>query len=832
MKTNTQTVAHTIQQPSPSGAPLMRWWWFSSHLNAEAIDADLEAMHAANIGGVEATFVYPVAPESTAFLSEEFLRLIRHAATKTEELGMRFDLTLGSGWPFGGPYVSDRYAARRLHWECVELPPQEERVRYESTFTGDRLIAAYLGAGSIQEMPTEWRYLSAARTIPLPPIGHGPRVLLLAVSRLTGQNVKRASAGAEGLVLDHYSAQAVQMHLDAVSEPLLKAAGAERVHAGFCDSFEVFHADWTPQLPREFASRRGYELLPILWKLRVDDPDASTLRADLMATLGELFDENFLSVIHRWTESHGILFRAQCYGEPPMLISSARHVDLVEGEGWGWKRWTKNSWAVSAADALERPLVSSETWTWVHSPSFRASPFDLLGEAYEHLLGGANFIVGHGWPLGASLGPHQPVFYASGAIDSRNPWWAVAPELFSAIGRASSVLQLGSRAVQVAVYHPVFEVRANGTGEHRLDIWRQTQMYIDDEFVEAIRTMGLDYDVVDDVSMERFGIDRFQVLLVPCGCMPTPAAKDIMKRSRCRIVFLERPSGPERCREIHGALSEVEPPIRMNCSNTVGITTRSVGDDSVSLIVNTGNSKADVQVFSSGNRNISVWDVSSGKLKSSSKISSTFPLDSYEGVLVTQSSSIPEGENWHSSNLGTKGAGLLTDWQVIGHDGTPRPVHLPHVWEDDQMISEQDESAVYEANLDLESAACVTLDFGSLIQPESSDGNKSALRGSSFSIEGDSPVSACAKISVDSILVCSIWHTPFTASLGNLKKGIHRIRIEVSGLGVRNTLTLADSGMNADVERSSGRRFRVQDYSNRTNGLRSGLLVDPIVYLD
>jgi hypothetical protein len=45
------------------------------------------------------------------------------------------------------------------------------------------------------------------------PDGHGTRQVLLAYARRTGQNVKRAAAGSEGPVLDHYSAAAVEAHL-------------------------------------------------------------------------------------------------------------------------------------------------------------------------------------------------------------------------------------------------------------------------------------------------------------------------------------------------------------------------------------------------------------------------------------------------------------------------------------------------------------------------------------------------------------------------------------------------------------------------------------------
>ena len=41
--------------------------------------------------------------------------------TKRKELGLRFDLTLGSGWPFGGPTVSIEHAAARLRYEHVKI---------------------------------------------------------------------------------------------------------------------------------------------------------------------------------------------------------------------------------------------------------------------------------------------------------------------------------------------------------------------------------------------------------------------------------------------------------------------------------------------------------------------------------------------------------------------------------------------------------------------------------------------------------------------------------------------------------------------------------------
>ncbi|GAA3656252.1 glycosyl hydrolase [Microbacterium marinilacus] len=830
-------VVRAVREGGPHGRPLMRWWWFSSHLSAEAIDADLDAMAAAGIGGVEACFVYPVAEHGTGFLSPAFLELVSHAARGAAARGLRFDLTLGAGWPFGGPHVDEDLAARRLHWERIEVAPGIEGVGYRAPLDGDRVIAAYAGAGSLQEPPREWQRVElsareaahegAGSRIEVPLLGRGPRVVLVAVSRLTGQNVKRAPHGAEGLVLDHYSAAAASAHLDRVAAPLVGAAGAERVHAGFCDSFEVFDADWTPSLPDEFRVRRGYELLPELWMLHAQAPGSERLRADVLATLTELFEEAFLATFRRWAAAHDILFRAQCYGEPPMLMSSFRHVDLFEGEGWGWRRWTKNGWAVSAAGAYGRTLVSSETWTWVRSPSFRAGPFDLLGEAYEHLLGGVNLLVGHGWPLGAALGDGQPVFYASGALDARNPWWPVAPELFTGLGRMCAALQLGTRVAQVAIYHPVAELRARPDGERPLDLWRQTRRFVDDDFLSAVRTEGLDADVLDDDMLRAGGAERFDVVLVPAGCTPTPVAEEVLRRSGRRVVRLSAAEGEARTAEIRGALAGLVPPLSTSRPTTVGVTTRRLDDAWLSLVVNTAETDSTVTLSAADrDRVLTVWDAVTGEARTVAEGGvATIRLGSYEGVLVAQAGRALDT----APEAAPSGAAISpTGWALASPDGT-REVSLPHVWEDDPLVPQGTERLAYEAELHLPEGGAAVLDFGDPLPPPPALAGAGGLRGNSFAAPATPPIGAAARVLVDGTPAGGVWRTPSTVSLGTLAAGVHRLRVEVTGLGVGPTAAGAADGAAAEVRAATGARFRVQDAASRADGVRSGILRAPVV---
>jgi hypothetical protein len=128
----------------------MRWWWFGPSVTRPELDRELTAMADAGLGRVEVAYVYPLATPTTDFGSADFLADLRFAADRAHELGLRFDLTLGSGWSFGGPHISPELAARQLHWEQRETGPGPFHVPVVSPWPGDELIAAYLGPGSLQ----------------------------------------------------------------------------------------------------------------------------------------------------------------------------------------------------------------------------------------------------------------------------------------------------------------------------------------------------------------------------------------------------------------------------------------------------------------------------------------------------------------------------------------------------------------------------------------------------------------------------------------------------------------------------------------------------------
>jgi hypothetical protein len=61
------------------------------------------------------------------------------------------DLTIGSGWSFGGPYITPALAASRLRSERREIAPGVTSITPRERFDGDVLVAAFIAPGSLQE---------------------------------------------------------------------------------------------------------------------------------------------------------------------------------------------------------------------------------------------------------------------------------------------------------------------------------------------------------------------------------------------------------------------------------------------------------------------------------------------------------------------------------------------------------------------------------------------------------------------------------------------------------------------------------------------------------
>ncbi|MCB0587537.1 MAG: hypothetical protein KDD06_19750, partial [Phaeodactylibacter sp.] len=116
--------------------PWSRWWWQGSSVTREGITAELEAYQKAGLGGLELTPIYGVIgleDQFVDYLSPEWMDLFEHTLKEAERLGLGIDMATGTGWPFGGPWVSAEDACKYMAHKKYELKGGErltEPVRF------------------------------------------------------------------------------------------------------------------------------------------------------------------------------------------------------------------------------------------------------------------------------------------------------------------------------------------------------------------------------------------------------------------------------------------------------------------------------------------------------------------------------------------------------------------------------------------------------------------------------------------------------------------------------------------------------------------------------
>ncbi len=529
---------------------MMRWWWFGPAATKPEITRELEQMKSAGIGGVEVANLYPLALDdpatgfhNTPYLSAEHLDALRWANEEARRLGLRIDITLCSGWPYGGPEIPVTQAAGKLRVETVPVAGGETRVQEPYIDQGEELISAFLISGS--SAPKAFASTSETPQPVDPPVtgwytlapDSQPRTLLVFISSRTGMMVKRPSVGAEGFVLDHYDRAALETHLRFVGEPLLSAFGDHPPYAIFSDSLEDYASDWTPALLAEFQKRRGYDLRPHLPALVMNaGPGTAAVRHDWGRTLTELANENYLEPLRAWAQEHHTLLRSQTYGFPPVTLSSNRYADLIEGEGKAtflmWREFSDTRWAASAGHLFHRPVISSETWTWLDSPAFRATPLDMKAEADLHFLQGINQLVGHGWPYSPpSAGEPGWRMYAAAVFNAHNPWFFAMHDLTACLQRVSFALRQGQPANDVALLLPNDDVWSNfivrperrrsptsaaGFDESGSNVTIDESMghYLGQHVIAQILDAGFNLDFIDADAIDSVGIP-YRVLVLP-----------------------------------------------------------------------------------------------------------------------------------------------------------------------------------------------------------------------------------------------------------------------------------------------------------------------------
>jgi glycosyl hydrolase family 106( putative alpha-L-rhamnosidase) len=857
-------VERLFRKPPDDSRIMMRWWWFGPSVTREELDAEMRRMKEGGIGGFEVAVVYPMALDDPArgivnerYLSPEFLEKVGFVSRRARELGLRMDVTIGSGWSYGGPYITSDLAAARLRSDRREIAPDRTRVARPVPFEGDRLIAAFIGRGSLSEVdPASFRPLDVPGDGPIPlPGGAGPRVVLFYFSSHTGQVVKRAAVGAEGYVLDHYQQAAIEKHLREAGDKLVAAAGPDGIHAIFCDSLEVYDADWTEDMLGEFQKRRGYDLRPLLPALEYDAlPRAEAVRRDFGRTLTELYEERFLGPMREWAARSKVLFRIQNYGSPPAALASSRYADLIDGEGWNFRTLTSSRWASSASHLFGKPVTTSETWTWLRSPAFRAAPLDVKAEADLHFLSGINQLIGHGWPYSppAAGTPGWP-FYAAAVLSDKNPWWPVMPDLAAYLQRVSFLLRQGEPVADVALYAPTEDAWSTfkpGTPRY-LNLFLKILDWIGPKVVPAILDAGHGFDLVDDGTLPEARARAYKAIVLPgVRWMPEATRRwlaDYARDGGTVLAVRRKPEGDwsslelvaedDLSRRLGAAVSPavtLSPP-----APEIGFAHRRLPDADVYFLANTGNVPRSVTArFRAQTPNAERWNPFTGETERIEARGGEVGLDfDPYGSRVVVFRREPGLAPLAKTRSVAASEDLRSGWSFSVGGTQSATVDLPHSWSDDAATRRFSGTATYRRTVSLPATfrapgTRVWLDFGEARAAEREPLPGGTLRGNSFATLVAPPIREAATVFVNGRRAGSLWAPPYRIDVTSLlRDGPNEIRIDVYNTALNR---LAEGGhlpdMKALVERY-GQRTRLQDLDG-LQPLPSGLLSPPRLVLE
>jgi len=836
------TLWQTFVQPPADARPMVRWWWFGPSATTTEIDREIAAMRAEGFGGFEVQATYPLSPDDPArgirnvpFLSPPFLAALRHAGETARAADMRIDVTLGSGWPYGGPSVPITQASAELRHVSLTAPAKASSVALPALGAGETVLAALVEGRRVAS--------DGRASLPLTPVSYDRKVELFVAGR-TGQQVKRPGFGAEGYVVDHLNKAAITDYLDHVGQPLLSAfKGAPPPYAMFSDSLEAYGAGWTDDLPAEFRRRRGYDLLDHLPAL-FDETDAGApVRFDWARTLTELLNERYFTTITAWAHAHGTRFRTQAYGTPPPTLSSNALVDLPEGEGADWRAFTSTQWATSAAHLYGRPVVSAETWTWLHSPAWAATPLDMKMEADRMFLQGVNQIIGHGWPYSPPGAPEPGwAFYAAAALNDHNPWSPAMPAVTRYLQRTSAMLRMGTPAADVAIYLPSEDgLAAMRPGHASLNDGMRARL--GQAVIDGVLDAGQTFDFIDAAAI-RAGALKYKVLVLPALHRIDPAAyravaawvaaggkviaTDHLPESGGGLIDGDSASASVRdidmrlsasklrrrlavvpAAKLESTLRAMLPPdvALAQPNREVGFVHRRLPQGDAYFVVNSSSRPLHTTAtFAADDGRGQWWDAVSGSRFAAGQGPIAIDLAPYESrFLVFADTSQVEPVPTQVERI----ADLSTGWAAIAPAGMPKPPAPGTSWTDDPAYATFSGSITYRRTLmwNKEAAAgsgAVMLDFGEdrPIDLPPADRPIAAIA---------APVRDAVLVSVNGTPAGTVWAPPWRIDItGLLRPGANTVELRVMNSAL-NALSARPKAERRLLTARYGERFQDQD---------------------
>jgi len=543
--------------------PWTYWWWMGSAVDKEGITYNLEEFASAGIGGVHIIPIYGVKgydDKFIDFLSPKWMEMLDYTSAECKRLGMGLDMTAGTGWPFGGPWVSvENSSMQMLNYKDTLKAGEAINTNLKSAVKGKTEEGSKLSVVSVNAFYGGRRIDITSQVDTAGNIfwkSPANNCIIIAVVSASGiQMVKRAAPGGKGFVVDPFSAGSVKDYLSVFDEAF-KTYKGNMPEAFYHDSYEYYGADWTPDFFEIFEKQHGYKLQDMLPEFFSSDSSdiISRTRADYRSTIAELH-EVYVKTVADWAHQHGVLFRDQAHGSPTNLLDTYAAADIPETEVFGSpaveypvfaddtnfvrKEYVDPliiKFASSAAHVSGKNLVSSETGTWL-TEHFRETLARVKPEVDLLFLSGINHVFYHGIaysPKGEEWPGWQ--FYAASNFGPTNSLWQDIPAMNKYIENCQSVLSEGVPDNDVVLYYPVWDTwHSSENGLIKCEMHNPEKWLFGSEFYKAAKILyssGFSFDYISDKQLSTIQVkagnilssgSSYKTIIIP-ACRFIPAA--------------------------------------------------------------------------------------------------------------------------------------------------------------------------------------------------------------------------------------------------------------------------------------------------------------------
>ncbi|MFC2087750.1 glycosyl hydrolase, partial [Bacteroidota bacterium] len=485
-------------------------------------------------GNIELGGYYNV-PEGPAFMSDEWVELMKHTLAEGKRLNMSIGLVGSSGWNFGGSWVIPDWASKTLYSSQIEIEGQK-MATMELPFPevsrrcplNDEGLPVYYKEVAILAFPfnenktientdevlnLSSKYVNGKLSWDVP---EGKWVILRFICSNTGQRLIAESPNSDGLFVDFLDPEAIKRHLQHMLDKIgintknTKGHGLAYISE---DSIEELSRRmlWTDLIPEIFKEKQGYDIIPYLPVFAGWDIKGETERFlyDFRKTSIDQFIYSHYTVGTEFLKQFNIDLVAELGWSSNIYMDGLKAMGNVPiPRGVFWVRHSEgvphNSLikiVASASHIYNKTLVDAEALTsWRHG---KDSPFGLKKYIDRAYCEGLNHITLNNF---TSTPPEEGLpgrmCYAGININDANTWWDKSKPFMEYIARCNYMLRQGLFVADVCYFY----------GDQGASFWPSTNRHIKPTLKGL--GQGYDFDVVNsDIILNRMLVKNGKIVL-------------------------------------------------------------------------------------------------------------------------------------------------------------------------------------------------------------------------------------------------------------------------------------------------------------------------------